>query len=122
MPVPPSINPPTASDKDCAICHEPLLVPSSNNGQLSFLIDDVEFRCKHHFHWDCILEYSMSSYDARTRCALCRQIVLDSHGEFIVWVCNENGDISGFDLGREIDRRLFYKARIIGDCYFLSLY
>ncbi|KAF2175157.1 ankyrin [Zopfia rhizophila CBS 207.26] len=110
MPFPPSTNPPTVSDKDCAICHEPLLVPSSNHGQPSYLIDDVEFRCKHHFHWGCILEYSISSFDARNRCALCRQSVLNSKGEFIVQVRNEGGFISGFDFGDEIDRHLFYKA------------
>ncbi|KAF2263477.1 hypothetical protein CC78DRAFT_533903 [Lojkania enalia] len=89
MPLPQSTNAPTASGKDCAICKEPLLVPSSNNGQPSYVIDDVEFRCKHHFHWSCILEHSISSHDARNRCALCRQSVLDSQGEFIVKVRNE---------------------------------
>ncbi|KAJ4371263.1 hypothetical protein N0V83_004480 [Neocucurbitaria cava] len=109
MPVPPSTNPPTASDKDCAICHEPLLVPSSNDDKLSFIIDDVEFRCKHHFHWACILEYATSSNDARNRCALCRQSVLDSRGKFIVYVRNEGGVTGGINFGEEIDRHLYYK-------------
>jgi hypothetical protein len=114
MPFSPSVDPPTASDKDCAICHEPLLVPSSDHGQPSYLIDDVEFCCKHHFHWACILDYSVFSHDARNRCAFCRQSVLNSQGEFIVQVRNEGGTTNRFDFGREIDQHLFFKASLIG--------
>lgn len=110
IPFPSSTNPPTVSHEVCAICHEPLLVPSIDDEQPSYLIDDVEFPCKHHFHWGCILEYSISSSDARNRCAFCRQSVLNSEGEFIVQVRNEGGFVGGFDFGDEIDRHLFYKA------------
>lgn len=129
MPLPASIHPPTASDQDCAICHEPLVVPSSNNGEPSYLIDDVEFRCKHRFHWACILEYAVSSpEDARTRCALCRQSLLYSQGEFMVLVRNEEGVVCGFDFGHEIERHLFYKVSFpcvalhssLGSCHGIS--
>ncbi|KAJ8516496.1 hypothetical protein ONZ45_g6196 [Pleurotus djamor] len=104
-----STHPPKASDNDCAICHEPLLVPSNDDEKPSLLIDDVALRCKHHFHWSCILEYALSSPEARNRCALCRQSVLNARGQFIVEVRNEGGFTGGFDFGQEIDEQLYYK-------------
>ena len=99
MPLPPHTNQPTASGEDCAICHEPLLVPSADDRKPSYIIDDVELRCKHHFHWSCILEYFESSSDVYRRCPLCRQSVLNSQGEFLVQVRNEGGFIGEIDFG-----------------------
>jgi len=79
-----------------------------------FLDDGVEFRYKHHFHWNCILEYSISSPDAREHCALCRQSLLDSNGESIAWVHSESGVSGGINFGNEIDRHLRYAASFVG--------
>ena len=103
-------SPSTAPDI-CAICHESLILPSNDDPLTpSFIIDDVQLRCNHHFHWSCILEYASSSEDARERCSLCRANVLDRNGNFIVNVRNEGGFTGGFDFGNEIDRVAFLAA------------
>lgn len=63
------------------------------------------------------MEYIIPSYDARNRCVLCRQNVLDSHEGFIVPVRNENGATGGFD-GHEIEQKLCYEARLYGNVTF----
>lgn len=99
------------AENDCAICHEPLLDSLSDQDPLeaSFVIDDVQLRCGHHFHKSSIAEYALSSPDARERCALCRAHVLNSNGEYIVTVKTENGFVGGFDLGQELDEMAYFK-------------
>ena len=98
-------------DSDCTICHSPLLIPSSHEPlSPSYVIDDVQLRCSHHFHKSCLLEYAVSSPDARSRCALCHANVLSSSGAFIVTVRTETGYVSTIDLGREIDDQLHFQA------------
>lgn len=110
MPLPPP-KPEVYLDSDCTICHEPLLIPSSHEPlEPSYVIDDVQLRCSHHFHKSCLLEYAVSSPDARERCALCRANVLDSSGAFIVTVRTETGHIGTMDLGRDIDDQLYFQA------------
>ena len=109
MPLPPP-KPEVYSDRDCAICHEPLLIPSDNTLEPSYVIDDVQLRCSHHFHKSCLLDYAVSSPDAHERCALCRANLLDSRGAFIVTIRTETGHIATEDLGRDIDDRLYYQA------------
>jgi len=103
-------------ENNCSICHESLLitaVPSPNENssdseqQLSSFIDDILLRCGHHFHWSCIIEYGVSSLDARGKCALCGANVLNEQGRLIVDVRNEGGLTQGFDLGSEIEEELF---------------
>jgi len=86
-------------EDNCSICHESLLitaVPSPNENssesdseQLSSFIDDILLRCGHHFHWSCIIEYGVSSPNARGKCALCGANVLNDQGRLIVDVRNE---------------------------------
>ncbi|CAD6576660.1 MAG: hypothetical protein ASARMPREDX12_008560 [Alectoria sarmentosa] len=110
MPLPPP-KPELYIDSDCTICHEPLLIPSSHEPLVpSYEIDDVQLQCSHHFHKSCLLEYAVSSPDARERCALCRANVLDSSGVFIVTVRTETGYIGTIDIGREIDDQLYFQA------------
>ncbi|KAF8324113.1 hypothetical protein DL93DRAFT_2070385 [Clavulina sp. PMI_390] len=85
-------NPPIESTTDsCALCHDPLLIPSTEAIGASHIIDDVELRCGHHFHWACIMDYSKVNKKAREECALCRASTLDAHGRFIVSIRNEGG-------------------------------
>lgn len=110
MPLPP----PKAevySDSECTICYEPLLVPNDNNPlEPSYVIDDVQLPCSHHFHKSCLLEYAASSPDGHERCVLCRANVLDNRGAFIVTVRTENGSTGTMDLGREIDEQRYFQA------------
>lgn len=110
MPMPPP-KPEVYADSDCAICHEPLLIPSDHESlEPSYVIDDVQLRCSHHFHKSCLLDYAVSSHDARERCALCRANVLDNSGAFIVTVRTETGYIGTMELGQEIDEMLYFQA------------
>lgn len=82
MPFPPP-QPRVESDSECTICHKKLLIAGNNDTLTpSYVIDDVELSCKHHFHQSCILEYAASSVDARERCALCHAKVSDRNGSF----------------------------------------
>ena len=110
MPLP-DPKPEIYSEDDCAICHEPLVIPSDDANPLnpSYVIDDVELTCGHHFHQSCIMEYALSSPNARECCALCRSNVLDEDGNFFVSVKTENGFAGWIDLGDEIDREAFMK-------------
>ena len=100
------------SENDCAICHKPLILPNYDDdpSEPSFVIDDAELRCGHHFHQSCIIEYAAASEEARRRCALCRANVLSANGDFIVFVRTENGFEGGIDLGQDIDEAAYYKA------------
>ncbi len=111
MPLP-SPQPSVESDQECAICHEQLLIADNDNDPLtpSYVIDDVELSCKHHFHQSCILEHAASSADARKRCALCRAKVSDGEGSFWVTVRTENGFVGRTDLGRDIDEQAYFKS------------
>lgn len=110
MPLPPP-QPSVISDRDCAICHEQLLIAGNDDPLTpSYVIDDVELSCKHHFHQSCILEYAASSAKARERCAVCRAKVSDSNGSFWVTVQTENGFVSQIDLGRDIDEQTYLQA------------
>lgn len=110
MPLPPP-KPEVHIDSDCTICHEPLLIPSSHEPLVpSYEIDDVQLQCSHHFHKSCLLEYAVSSPDARERCALCRANVLDNSGAFIVTIRTENGHTGTTDFGYEINEQLHFKA------------
>ncbi len=104
MPLPP----PKAdvySDSDCAICHEPLLIPCDDLPlEPSYMIDDAQLRCSHHFHQSCLLEYAVASPDAHERCALCRANVLDNSGAFIVTIRTENGHTGTIDFGHDINQ------------------
>jgi hypothetical protein len=110
MPIPPSTRPPTAIDEECALCNKPLLVPSSNDQTASFIIDDVELLCQHHFHMNCIIEDAKSRGDIRDQCALCSEHVLDQDGAFMVTVRNEGGCAGEIDLRNQIEDELFYEV------------
>lgn len=110
MPLPPP-KPEVHTDSDCTICHNPLLIPSSHEPlEPSYVIDDVQLRCSHHFHKGCLLNYAVSSPNTRSQCALCRADVLDSSGAFIVTVRTETGFTGTIDFGREIDDQLHFQA------------
>lgn len=111
MPLPP----PKASvhsKNECSICHDPLVIPNNDDNPLnpSYVIDDVELRCKHHFHQSCVIEYAAASPDGRQRCPLCRASVLDSNGDFIVVVKTENGFVGEINLGQDISEAVYLKA------------
>ncbi|KAL8689503.1 MAG: hypothetical protein Q9218_004842 [Villophora microphyllina] len=108
----PAPKPAVHAQDDCAICHEPLVDSNSNNNPLepSYVIDDVQLRCGHHFHKSCVVEHALSSPDACQRCAICRSNFLNSNGQHIVTVKTENGHVSSMDLGREINDYKFYEA------------
>ena len=111
MPLPPP-KASVCSNEECSICHDPLVVPNNDDNPLnpSYVIDDVELRCKHHFHQSCVIEYAVVSPNARQRCPLCRANVLDANGNFIVVVKTENGFVGQIDLGRDIDEAVYLKA------------
>ena len=100
------------SDNECSICHDPLILPNSHDDPLdpSYVIDDVELSCTHHFHQSCILEYAASSDEAREHCALCRAKVTDNYGCFWVTVRTENGFVGKIDLGKDIDEQAYLRA------------
>lgn len=101
----------TLQNSDCAICHEPLLIPSHHEPlEASYVIDDIQLRCLHHFHKSCLLEYFASSPGAHERYALCRVNVLNDRGAFIVTVRAETECIGEMDLGCEIDEQLYSQA------------
>ena len=108
LPVP---KPSVLADEDCSICHEPLVLPNDDDPlSPSFVIDDVKLHCGHHFHQSCIVEYAISSPDARQRCALCRASVVDNNGNFMVTTRTENGYAGMIDLGGRIDEYEYFKA------------
>lgn len=110
MPLPPP-RPPNPSDRECAICHEWLLEPTTDDPlQPSYILDDAELPCGHRFHQSCLVEYATSSAEARQRCALCRQSIAGANGAFWVTVRTEHGFRSRFDLGEEIDRLAYLQA------------
>ena len=99
------------SDSDCAICHEPLLIPCDHKPlEPSYVIDDVQLRCSHHFHKSCLLDYAVASPDDHERCVLCRANVLDNSGAFIVTVRTENGYTGKIDFGHDINEQLYFQA------------
>ena len=95
----------------CGICSEYLHIPSSDEQDAPYVIDDVELHCGppgspasgHHFHWGCITEWAKSGGDKRY-CPLCRRNTLDENGRFIADVRNEGGSSEGIDLGENIVR------------------
>ena len=111
MPLPPP-KPQMHSEDQCAICHEPLIISNDDDdpSKPSYVIDDLELRCGHHFHQSCVMEYALSSPSARERCATCRANVLDNHGRFMVNIKTENGHAGSIDLGKDIDEQAFLKA------------
>lgn len=100
------------SEDQCAICYEPLIVPNDDDepSKPSYVIDDVQLRCGHHFHKSCIMEYALSSPSARERCAMCRANVLDNSGRYIINIKTENGYTGSMDLGKDIDEQAFLEA------------
>jgi len=107
------LNHPRLAIKTVLLVMNPFLSLAAIIASPHFLNNDVESRCKHHFHWSCILKYSTSSPHAREHCALCKQSLLDAKGESIAWVHNESGVSGGINLGDEIDRHLSYAASFL---------
>jgi hypothetical protein len=111
MPLP-APKPEVHSEDQCAICYEPLIVPNNDDepSKPSYVIDDVQLRCGHHFHKSCIMGYALSSPSARERCAMCRANVLDNSGRYVIGIKTENGCAGSMDLGEDIDEQAFLEA------------
>ena len=111
MPLP-DPQPEIHSDHECTICHEPLHLPSTDKSPLepSYVIDDVELSCSHHFHQSCILEYAASSPNARERCSICRAKITDRQGRFLATVRTENGHVGRINLDRDIEEAEYFRA------------
>lgn len=112
MPLPP----PKASvhsENECSIRHDRLVVPNNDDDPLepSYVIDDVELRCKHHFHKSCAIDYAIAaSHNERQRCPLCHANVLDSNGDFLVGTKTENGFAGQINLWQDIDEAVYLKT------------
>jgi hypothetical protein len=87
----------------CGICREPLLISSDADEGPSEIIDDVELKCSHHFHWECVMTHAREAGNVAA-CPLCGQSVLNDHGRFLVDIRNEGGVTGGFDMGEAIVR------------------
>ncbi|GAO51420.1 ankyrin [Saitoella complicata NRRL Y-17804] len=95
------------SSNNCALCFDPLLIPNPSDEGPAMIIDDVELRCSHHFHWSCFTEYDADGND-RTLCPECGETTLQRGGQLLVIVRNEGGVTAGFDLGAALDEEKFY--------------
>ena len=108
----PSPKLPVHTENKCTICNESLL--DSNNdadpSEPSYVIDDVQLRCGHHFHRSCIIERALLSPAVRERCTICRANVLNKSGHFIVTTKTENGYVGTMDLGDQTDEQAFMEA------------
>jgi len=84
----------------CSICTDPLVVTTEpeDGAADDAVLDDVELRCGHHYHWQCILDHAESD----TGCAICATPLYEeeasgsssdgeSSGRFFVTVRNEGG-------------------------------
>ena len=111
MPLPPP-KPQVYTQNECTICHEPLIRSNNEAEPLepSYVINDVQLRCGHHFHKSCILEYALTSPAARERCAICHTNVLNESGRYMVKIETENGYAGEMDLEHEIEEQTFLEA------------
>ncbi|KAK4695744.1 hypothetical protein P7C70_g8495, partial [Phenoliferia sp. Uapishka_3] len=91
------------STPSCALCAEPLLIPSQDSTGPSTIPDDVHLVCNCHFHWDCITEHFEELPSSSRSCPACKSSVLSRDGRFLVDVRNEGGYTAGYDLGDDLD-------------------
>lgn len=102
-------------DDECTICLEPLLVSSVRR-------DDIELRCGHHYHKQCLLEHASSL------CAECKLDARNPSGKtivtvhydslFVAFTCwrrftsaNERRSVTkDFDFTPELEEEAFHAA------------
>ncbi|KZV83350.1 hypothetical protein EXIGLDRAFT_656163 [Exidia glandulosa HHB12029] len=89
------------STEKCCVCLESLTVPSDSDEGPSEVIDDVELPCRHHYHWQCILDHPSSI------CSSCGADARNADGKLLVTVRNEGGVSEDYDLGAELEEEAF---------------
>ncbi|CUS12720.1 unnamed protein product [Tuber aestivum] len=99
-----------ASPETCISCHEALTIPDEDHPEEPGLVDDVELRCGHHYHWSCFAgEYSADGATPATKsqCPACTQDIT-TNGKLLVTLRNEGGEQPNTDIGTLLEEEEFY--------------
>jgi len=99
-----------ASSETCISCHEALTILDEDYPLEPGLVDDVELRCGHHYHWSCFAEeYSAegATLTTKAQCPSCMQDIT-TNGKLLVTLRNEGGEQPNTDIGTLLEEEEFY--------------
>lgn len=96
------------SDCDCAICYEPLKEQEGNY---------LRLKCKHCFHFECIVKLVNQPTDYNNKCPMCRTQIIDENkypdeNEYIIKFLVEREK----ELREYIDNLIFHKQILMYYC------
>ena len=108
---PNSAHTPTPPVDDCAICREPLCVPTHDAGLLPTSI--IELACSHRFHLDCLSTNVLTASDATfDKCPYCRASAFHAQGKYVVIECAKGGYGRYISLPEYIEQTVSLKAKL----------
>ncbi|MCJ1246098.1 hypothetical protein MMC30_003302 [Trapelia coarctata] len=117
---------PTPPVDNCAICQEPLCIPTHDDRShpSSMIDDDVQLLCNHRFHMNCIIKNELSAPAHPDHCPVCRRPVLDARRKFTVVIRTGGGFARYEDLREDAEREAIRHANLYPrrrDCFIRSM-